>query len=165
MIVKQAVLPEIFERSLSLDRKSENNSRVITLFEHMAMRLDEIAANTKSYGGHTAIAGIARPKPEKKDAKTKIAARRQKKAANIGMLNSGTKSSEKQTALARKVSGLELAAKQTQAIQEKLKKSSAQKNNNKEEQSKKNLHQNAQETLSANANRLAKEKKSAGKCR
>lgn len=46
---QRELLPAIFERTLSLDRQSagKGNSRALTLFERMAKRLDEIAANTR----------------------------------------------------------------------------------------------------------------------
>lgn len=54
---KPALLSAIFERSLALDQPERKKSRSLTLFEHMAARLDEIAANTR--GGFRALSAYA----------------------------------------------------------------------------------------------------------
>lgn len=54
------LLPGIFERSMSLDRPARSGSRAMGLFERMADRLDEIAANTR--GGIAGNANMAQPR-------------------------------------------------------------------------------------------------------
>lgn len=56
---RRELLPAIFEHSLSLDRPERKQSRSLTLFERMAARLDEIAANTRG-DAHAVAAYIPR---------------------------------------------------------------------------------------------------------
>lgn len=64
------ILPGIFERSLSLENPERKKSRSLTLFERMADRLDEIAANTR--GGLSIIATACQNTISGNKAKTNI---------------------------------------------------------------------------------------------
>lgn len=61
MELQRELLPDIFNRTLTLDRQSsgKSDSRALTLFERMAKRLDEIAANTRR-GGKSSVATATR---------------------------------------------------------------------------------------------------------
>lgn len=73
MSVKKELLASIFEPALTLENKKPANTRSLALFERMAERLDEIAANTRGFAksiiANTSILSQVSPSKTQKGSK------------------------------------------------------------------------------------------------